>query len=137
VLPLPGDYTARPLNESIPRFRIGFVSKFKTYSNNEKRHADRSAHAIGTGQPPDRFYVASAQDDQWADPKGEFLGAKEAEPVWALFGKKGLGVSAMPAVNQPVGQTIGYHIRTGIHDITAYDWAQYLNFADRLLPTKK
>ena len=37
----------------------------------------------------------------------------------------------MPAVNQPVGKTNGYHIRTGKHDITDYDWEQYLNFADR------
>jgi len=41
-------------------------------------------------------------------------------------------VKEMPAVNKPV-QTgfIGYHIRTGKHDITPYDWKQYLNFADK------
>jgi hypothetical protein len=37
----------------------------------------------------------------------------------------------MPPVDQPVGGNDGYHVRTGVHDITAYDWAQYLNFADR------
>ena len=37
----------------------------------------------------------------------------------------------MPKVNQPVGGTIGYHIRSGKHDVTDYDWEQYLNFADK------
>jgi hypothetical protein len=42
-----------------------------------------------------------------------------------------LGVAEWPAVNQPVGDTIGYHVRTGKHDVTDYDWARYLDFADK------
>jgi hypothetical protein len=42
----------------------------------------------------------------------------------------------MPKVNQPVMGTIGYHIRTGEHDVTLYDWQRYLDFADMHLGTK-
>ena len=56
---------------------------------------------------PRAVYVASADEDLWADPRGEFLAAKSAGPVYALLGKKGLGVADMPAVNQPV---LGDHI---------------------------
>lgn len=125
--------TIERINTSFPHW---FVDKFKTYNNNENA-LPVDQHELLALVAPRPLYVASAQDDAWADPKGEFLGAKEAEPVWALFGKPGLGVATMPAVDQPVGNTIGYHIRRGPHDITAYDWAQYLNFADRLLPKNR
>ncbi|WP_461095298.1 hypothetical protein [Spirosoma gilvum] len=36
-----------------------------------------------------------------------------------------------PPLNQAVQGQIGYHIRTGGHDVTAYDWAQYLAFMDK------
>jgi hypothetical protein len=35
----------------------------------------------------------------------------------------------MPGLHQPVGATVRYHLRAGKHDVTAYDWEQYLNFA--------
>ena len=82
---------------------------------------------------PRPVYVASAVDDQWADPNGEFLSAKHAGPAYELFYKKGVGVDTQPEVDQPVGDYIGYHVRSGGHDVTDFDWAQYLNFADRHL----
>ena len=80
---------------------------------------------------PRPVYIASAVEDEWADPNGEFLSGKHAGPVYELFGKTGVGVETQPPVNQPVGDSIGYHIRTGKHDVTDYDWKQYLDFADR------
>lgn len=45
-----------------------------------------------------------------------------------------LKYAAMPEPDQPLlDGTIAYHIRTGKHAITAYDWQQYIKFADRFL----
>lgn len=82
---------------------------------------------------PRPLYVASATLDLHADPKGEFLAARHAEPVYRLYGRSGLGVEAQPPPDTPVGATVGYHLRTGGHAITAYDWTQYYDFADRHL----
>ncbi len=119
--------TTAIINKSFPYW---FSPKFKEYSGQaDKLPVDQ--HMLLALMAPRPLYVASAVDDAWADPKGEFLSAKNAEPVYALFGKKGLGVTEMPPINQPVGETIHYHIRTGGHGITLYDWQQYIAFANR------
>lgn len=50
--------------------------------------------------------------------------------VFILLGKQGIKTNKMTVVNQPVAGTIGYYIRSGIHDVTLYDWQQYIKFAD-------
>lgn len=85
---------------------------------------------------PRPLYVASATEDLWADPKGEFLSAKNAEPAYQLFDEKGLGIADMPNPDISIGETIRYHIRTGKHNILLFDWLQYMRFANELLVEK-
>jgi hypothetical protein len=77
-------------------------------------------------------YVASASQDSWADPEGEFLSCVHAGPVYRLFGLKGVGATKMPGAQQPLHTGhIGNHIRTGNHNLTEYDWDRYMDFADK------
>lgn len=115
------------------RFPHWFARNFRQYDGNETA-LPVDQHELLALAAPRPLYVASASEDLWADPRGEFLALKGAEPVYRLFGKKGLGTDHMPAADTPIhGDGLAYHIRTGKHDITAYDWAQYLDFADKHL----
>jgi len=112
------------------KFPHWFLPRYKAYGDSVTA-LPIDGHMLLSMIAPRPLYVASAEGDTWSDPKGEFLSAKEAGRVYALFGKNGIDASTeMPGLHQPVGETIRYHIRSGKHDVTLYDWQQYVKFAD-------
>ena len=79
---------------------------------------------------PRPVYITGAEDDRWGDPRGEFLACVAAGQVYRLLGGQDLGTDQMPPLNQPIMHTIAFHIREGKHAVTAFDWDQFLAFAD-------
>lgn len=118
--------TVGRINTSFPHW---FTDSFKRYNQREDE-LPVDQHQLLATLAPRPLYIASGADDQWADPRGEFLGGVEAYPVYELYQKSGIPTAEFPPVNQPVMGPIGYHIRSGGHGLLGYDWQQFLKFAD-------
>ena len=129
----------RGMGEDIARlntvFPHWFARNFRKYMGKDKE-LPFDQHLVISLIAPRPVYVASAIKDKNADPEGEFAAAKAAEPVFRLLGGEGLPADAWPPVDTSVQGGIGYHVRAGKHDVTDFDWQQYLDFADKHLKAK-
>ena len=123
-----GETVAR-INTTFPHW---FTAAYKTFNGREAA-LPVDQHMLLALVAPRALYVASADEDLWSDPRGEFLSLAAASPVFALWGDPPIAADAMPALETPlVSGRRGYHVRRGIHDLTPYDWDRFADFADRV-----
>jgi hypothetical protein len=121
--------TVTRINTAFPHW---FTAAYKTFNGREAA-LPVDQHMLLALAAPRALYVASADQDLWADPRGEFLSLAASSPVFALWGDAPLAPDAMPPIDTPlVRGRRGYHVRTGDHDLTPYDWDRFADFADRV-----
>lgn len=124
------------VQDLVNTFPYWFCINFQKYAKNVSQ-LPVDMHELIALLAPRPVYITGAEEDRWADPKGEFLACVGAGPVYRLLGVQGLGTDQMPPLNQPIMHTIGYHYRTGKHEVTAFDWDQFLKFADMHLQVRQ
>jgi hypothetical protein len=111
------------------RYPYQFAANYGKYAD----HVDQfpvDAHMLIALIAPRPVFLQTGDSDLWSDPKGEFLAAVAAEPVYRLLGKQGLGTDKMPEPGQPILHTIGYHMHAGGHGTLPGDWEHFLKFME-------
>jgi acetyl esterase/lipase len=126
----------RDFGETLARITESFPHWFAA---NYRRFAGRpqdlpvDQHMLVALSAPRAVYVASADGDLWSDPRGEFLSQVHASPVVALWGDKPIAPGDMPPLDRAlIAGRRGYHVRTGIHNLTPYDWQRFIDFGESL-----
>jgi hypothetical protein len=121
--------TVEALNRRFPHW---FCESFNRYNGRED-DLPFDQHMLMALIAPRAVYIASASDDLWADPRGEFLALAHASPVYDLWNHPIINPEPMPPLDTPISAgPQGYHIRPGGHGLTLQDWQYYMDFADRL-----
>ncbi len=110
-----------------------FCQNYRKYVNNEME-MEFDQHYLMSLIAPRALYVQSSELDEWADPQAEFTAACLASEVWEkVYGKIGLVENGFPEVDAPLNKgNIGYHVRTGGHNLLLFDWRAYMDFADKI-----
>ena len=119
------------LADIVTTFPYWFCRNYVRHVNAEKSwRVDQ--HGFVALIAPRLVCIASATGDAWAGPEGEYASGALASPAWELYGKKGLVSNGFPPPETPLQEgCISYHLRTGKHNLTPYDWKVYMDFADR------
>lgn len=107
-----------------------FCPNYRQYADNEE-NLPIDQHMLMALIAPRAVYVGSAAEDLWADPKGQYLSMVEAQPAFELYGFTTDLPKEMPDINQQIIRSpMGFHNREGKHNMTPYDWQQFINFAN-------
>lgn len=107
------------------RFPHWFTPSFSDYAGHpEDLPVDQ--HFLLSAIAPRSVSVASAADDLWADPRGEYLSVYHAGPVYRMHGYETVASATPPPVGVTVGRRAAHRVRRGGHDLTREDWGFHL-----------
>ena len=107
---------------------------FYQFCGNRAKYADDpqtspiDAHMLISLIAPRPLLLQTGDTDYWSDARGEFLAAVAAEPVYNLFGKKGLQTDIMPDAGKAILNDLGYYMHAGGHGVLPDDYDIYLKF---------
>lgn len=115
------------------QFPFWFCENYKKYAGNEAM-LPFDQHFLLACIAPRSLYVASAEEDLWADPNSEFLSCAAASEVYRKLGLDGLiSPDRLPAAGDVFHDgNIGYHLRSGTHYLSRKDWGPVMKFFKKI-----
>lgn len=119
--------TVKRINTSFPHWFNGNFKKFNDHP--EKLPFDQ--HCLIALMAPRPVLLSNAEEDQWANPSGQFRMLQAADPVYRFLGSEGLEAKRIPPLGKPIDSKLGFYIRAGKHSMTREDWKIFLDFADK------
>ena len=128
------NHVAVPLSETIQEdndYNPHWFARSYRQFNGRDHVLPYDQHWIAALVAPRLLCIASASEDFGAGPWGEFLTARYASPAWELYGQRGLvAPDGFPKVGEDLQEgSVSFHLRKGSHDLLAYDWKRFLDFA--------
>jgi len=127
--------TVRHMTDS-SRYDYQFARRYQSYGD-RVTELPFDAHMLIALVAPRPLLLQTGDTDFWSDPKGEYLAAVAASPVWRLLGTEGLGIDHYPAAGEPVLSRLGYSMHAGRHGILPQDWPVFLAFMRKHLPAQQ
>jgi hypothetical protein len=115
------------INTSFPHW---FNGNFKEFNDDPSRLPFDQNCLVALCAPRPVLF-SNAQEDQWANPSGQFEVLRSADAVYRFLGVQGLGATEMPPLRHLASSRLGYYIREGKHSMTADDWRMFMDYADR------
>lgn len=119
------------VGESVQRintaFPAWFCGNFKKFNDKPQRLPfDQHSLVALCAQRP--VLLTCAEEDQWANPKGQFEVLQGADPVYQFLSVGGLEAKEFPPLGVLTRGTLAYFIRPGKHAMSLIDWEKYLAF---------
>lgn len=110
-----------------------FCTNYMKYRENENA-LPTDQHMLLSLIAPRPLYIACADEDLWGDPKGSYLSLFHALPVYRLLNGGSELPETLPPLDHPVIRgKVGFHIRSGRHNMLLQDWNWFMDFGDRVL----
>lgn len=115
------------------RYPYQFAANYHNFASDYNSYKV-DGHMLVSLMAPRPVLLQTGDTDVWSDPKGEFIAAAAAEPVYKLFGKSGPGNDIMPKPgDRSMLNPLGYFMHAGGHGTIPSDWDVYLEFMKKYL----
>jgi len=97
-------------------------------------------HLLLASMAPRKVYVACAEGDLWSDPQGSWNSLMASRDAFSLHGFHVIDETMASHRKIPAAdgsalftESMGFHIRTGWHDVLAEDWKHYIDYMVKYL----